>query len=135
MQDTLAAFLRGIRRRHAGAARPRGRRDRIDSTRRQVETTPWFGMLLRALHDRKQQIEAGRLWQRTQLELCLAGVASQPLNQMIEIVDRERQLGRADWMERRLAAWSGESWHPTFAFRFGSPRAKWRIRLAATFGT
>ena len=139
MQDTLAAFLRGVRHRHAGAEWPRGRKTaayRIDSTRRQVDTASWFGMLLvRALHGRKQQIEAGRLWQRTQLELCLAGVASQPLNQMIEIVDRERQLGRADSTGRRLVAWSGESWHPTFAFRFGSPRAKWRIRLAATFGT
>ena len=34
MQDTLAAFLRGLRRRHAGAERPRGRRvpDRLDPT-------------------------------------------------------------------------------------------------------
>ena len=92
-------------------------------------------LLVRALHGRKQQIEAGRLWQRTQLELCLAGVASQPLNQMIEIVDLERQLGGADAMARRLASWSGESWHPTFAFRFGIAARQCRIRLTETFGT
>ena len=92
----------------------------VESTRHQVDTAAWFGMVLvRSLHDRRQQIEAGRLWQRAQLELTLAGIASQPLNQMIERVDREKQLGRADAMARRLAAWSGDRWLATFAFRFG----------------
>ncbi len=97
----------------------------IDSTRSQVDSAPWFGLLLvRELHDRRQQIEAGRLWQRIQLELTAAGLASQPLNQMIEVVDRERQLGRDASMARRLASCSGTGWHATFAFRFGHASRK-----------
>lgn len=92
----------------------------LDSVRRQVATAPWFGMLaVRDLYDRRQQIEAGRLWQRTQLELTAAGIASQPMNQMVEVVDRERQLGRPPEMARRLAGWTSSDWHATFAFRLG----------------
>ena len=92
----------------------------LDSVRRQAGTAPWFGMLaVRDLYDRRQQIEAGRLWQRAQLELTAAGIASQPMNQMVEVVDRERQLGRPDAMARHLANWTGDDWHATFAFRLG----------------
>ena len=92
----------------------------LESVRRQVDTAPWFGILaVRDLYDRRQQIEAGRLWQRAQLELTAAGVASHPLNQMVEVVDRERQLGRPDAMARHLATWTGPGWHATFAFRLG----------------
>ena len=76
-------------------------------------------LAVRDLYDRGQQIEAGRLWQRTQLELTAAGIAAQPMNQMFEVVDRERQLGRPDAMARHLADWTGHDWHATFAFRLG----------------
>ena len=97
----------------------------LDSTRRQVATATGFGMIaVRGLYDRRQQIEAGRLWQRLQLTMTDAGLASQPINQMIEVVDRERQLGRPAAMAERLRAFTGDGWHATFAFRFGHAEAQ-----------
>ncbi|MEO7736183.1 MAG: hypothetical protein ABIY55_34815 [Kofleriaceae bacterium] len=40
-----------------------------------------------------QRIEAGRLWQRLHLEATLHGLAMQPLDQWLEVVDRARQRG------------------------------------------
>ena len=46
----------------------------------------------------------------------------QPLNQPVELVDRERQLGRPPRAEAALAALTGAAeWKPTFAFRMGVP--------------
>jgi nitroreductase len=94
----------------------------LQSTRRQVDSTPWFGMIaVRDLYDRRQQLEAGRLWQRLHLALTAAGLAAQPINQTIELVDRERQTGRAPAAAQALARWTGNDWRATFAFRFGTP--------------
>ena len=92
----------------------------IASTQRQLASAPWFGVIaVRDLYDRRQQIEAGRLWQRLHLELAHAGLAAHPLNQMPEVVDRERQLGQPAAMARTLARFAEPGWSPTFAFRFG----------------
>jgi len=43
-----------------------------------------------------------------------------PLNQPVEMIDRERQLGAEPKAEARLAVVTGdEAWQPTFAFRGG----------------
>jgi hypothetical protein len=46
----------------------------------------------------------------------------QPINQMVEMVDRERQLGKEPRTAQFLAELTGDSnWKPTFAFRLGYP--------------
>ena len=74
-------------------------------------------------------------------------MAMQPLNQPIEMIDRERQTGAGSAWARRVAGLTGEDWQATFAFRAGysptkasaSPRRRLgdvveelvRLRLAA----
>lgn len=107
----------------------------LQSTREQVDHSPGFGLIVvRDLHDRRQQLEAGRLWQRLHLALTAEGLAAQPINQLPERVDRERQTGQAPATAEALSRWTGRDWHATFAFRFGEasravPRAA-RRRLA-----
>jgi hypothetical protein len=94
----------------------------LSSTEGQVTGAAGFGLILvDDLDDRGAQVAAGRLWQRLHLALTLAGLAAQPLNQLPEMVDRDRQLQRAPGWAARLAAIAGPGGHATFAFRFGRP--------------
>src|ERR1700733_1365199 len=47
------------------------------------------------------------------------GMAMRPLNQPIEMIDRERQLGRAPAWAGRIARLTGDDWQATFSFRAG----------------
>jgi hypothetical protein len=77
---------------------------------------------VRNLDDRAHALRAGRLWQRLHLYATTRGLAMQPINQPVELVDRERQLGRAPEAAGRLATLTESSaWRPTFAFRMGYP--------------
>jgi hypothetical protein len=65
-------------------------------------------------------MEAGRLWQRTHLEATLHGVAMQPMNHHIEIIDYETLNEGKSSVAARLnlgATWTG--WEPIFGFRAG----------------
>lgn len=73
-------------------------------------------------YDRPQALAAGRVWQRLHLEASAAGIAMHPLNQPVEMIDRERQLEKEPVAEARLAAITGNpAWQATFAFRAGYP--------------
>jgi hypothetical protein len=101
----------------------------IDQTRdSQLGTNPVIGLIaVRDLYDRDQALRGGRLWQRLHLQGTLLGLGMQPLNQLPECVDRERQLGKGAAYARTLAGFCGDSqWQPTFAFRLG-----WPTRAAA----
>jgi len=89
----------------------------------QLATASAFGLILvRDLYDRPQAIRAGRLWQRIHLQGTVLGLGMQPLNQLPEMVDRERQTGKPAITAKTLVALSGDAeWHPTFAFRLGFP--------------
>jgi len=94
----------------------------LDATRDvQVATTPLFGLIaVRDLYDRRQTLRAGQRWQRLHLMATARGLAMQPINQPVELVDREHELGREPRAARTLAALTGEEeWRPTFAFRVG----------------
>jgi hypothetical protein len=96
----------------------------LDATRDvHVATAPVFGLIaVRDLYDLPQTLRAGRLWQRMHLWATSQGFAMQPLNQPVEMVDRERQLKREPHMAKVLADLTGEpGWKPTFAFRAGYP--------------
>jgi nitroreductase len=89
----------------------------------QVPSAPVLGLIaVESLYDRAQAIRAGRAWQRMHLYATARGLAMQPINQPVELVDRERQLDREPLAARALARVVGDpKWKPTFAFRFGFP--------------
>ncbi|THD48593.1 MAG: hypothetical protein E7774_02865 [Bradyrhizobium sp.] len=93
----------------------------LDQTRNvQLATAPVAGLIaVRDRYDRPSAIEAGRIWQRLHLDATLRGIALQPLNQPIEMIDRERQTGAGSAWARRVAGLTGEDWQATFAFRAG----------------
>ena len=84
-------------------------------------TAPAFGMILvRDRLDMASAIAAGRAWQRLHLVLTAQGLAGQPLNQPIEMIDRRQMLGRNDDFGSALAALArAKGWEPTFVFRLG----------------
>lgn len=96
----------------------------IDQTRdAQLGSRPLIGLIaVKDLYDREGALRAGRLWQRLHLQGTLFRLGMQPLNQLPECVDRERQLGRPSIFRKMLADFSGDAaWQPTFAFRVGWP--------------
>jgi hypothetical protein len=87
-------------------------------------TAPAFGMILvRDRLDMASAIAAGRAWQRLHLALTAQGLAAQPLNQPVEMIDRHQMLGRSDEFGPGLARLARtEGWEPTFVFRLGYAR-------------
>jgi hypothetical protein len=53
------------------------------------------------------------------LSATARGLAMQPLNQPIEMIDRERQTGQGDQWAKRIARQTGDEWQATFSFRAG----------------
>ncbi len=94
----------------------------LASTERQVLEAAGFGVIVvDALDDRRAQVAAGRLWQRLHLAFTAEGLAAQPMNQVPEMVDRDRELGRgALWRDRMLQFVESDG-SVTFAFRYGWP--------------
>ncbi|HEX4994591.1 MAG TPA: twin-arginine translocation signal domain-containing protein [Methylomirabilota bacterium] len=95
-----------------------------DATRDvQVPSSALFGLIaVRDLYDRPQALRVGQRWQHLHLMATARGLAMQPVNQPVEMVDRERELGQAPRAALALAALTGEAgWKPTFAFRAGVP--------------
>ena len=97
----------------------------LSSTRATLNATPVLGLLtVRDLYDKPQTLYAGRVWQRLHLWATANGLAAQPVNQMLEVVDRERQLKQSAQMASVLDELTRDSaWRPTFAFRLGYPNS------------
>jgi hypothetical protein len=94
----------------------------IDTTRDvHTATASLFGMILVSDRlDMAQSIAAGRAWQRLHLAATAQGIAAQPLNQPVEMIDRHHMLGRQDEFGPALATFTRASgWEPTFVFRLG----------------
>lgn len=85
--------------------------------------TPLFGLIaVRDRYDQQQNLRAGRIWQRTHLWATAQGLAAQPINQAVEVVDRERTLHKEPREVGLLTELTGEAaWQPTFMFRMGYP--------------
>ena len=98
----------------------------LDQTRNvQLPTAPVAGLIaVRDRTDRSGAIAAGRAWQRLHLDATLRGMALQPLNQPIEMIDRERQTGSGSAWAQRVAGLTGEDWQATFAYRAGYSSTK-----------
>lgn len=85
-----------------------------------LATAPMTGIL--AVRDRyaiTDNLAAGRAWQRLHLWGTTRGLAMHPMNQPIEVADRDKQLARPSPITDRLAALTGDGWQPTFSFRLG----------------
>lgn len=95
-----------------------------DTQHVQLATAPLLGVIaVRDPYDRPTALAAGRLWQRLHLLLVNRGLAAQPLNQPIEWMDRERQLGKRPQTAKALVKMMPNgSWVPTFVFRAGYAR-------------
>ncbi|MFP3944732.1 MAG: Acg family FMN-binding oxidoreductase [Alphaproteobacteria bacterium] len=89
-----------------------------------LATAPVTGFLaVRSLYDIPQTLDAGRLWQRVHLWAASKGIAMHPLNQPLEVADRELYLRREPDTGRTLEHLTGDpAWKPTFAFRAGYPK-------------
>lgn len=86
-------------------------------------TAASFGAIsVRDAADRAQLLEAGRLWQRIQLLATAHGLGFQPLDQLLELADRERELGLRPDAEPRLARLTDASFRPVMTFRLGWPQ-------------
>lgn len=95
----------------------------LDATRDvHVPTAAAFGVFaIRDLYSKPLNLSVGEHWQRLHLWATGKGLAAQPLNQPLEMVDyATAQPTRAhpDW---RLNGFFGKGWHPTFCFRIGYP--------------
>ena len=90
-----------------------------------VATAAAFGIL--AARDRDspaQRISAGRLWERMHLWATTQGLAMQPLNQLPERADRERQLNAEPRFGSALKDMLGDpGWQALMPFRLGYPGA------------
>ena len=87
----------------------------------QLASAPLTGLIaVKDRYDREATIAAGRVWQRLHLGATARGLALQPLNQPIEMIDRERQTGQGNAWARRIARLTGDDWQATFAFRAGA---------------
>jgi len=91
-----------------------------------LEKSQVFGLIMvRDLHDQVQNLRAGRLWQRLHLWATTKELAMHPINQSIEMVDREMSLAKPPQTAQVLADLTGDpSWKPTFSFRIGYPIRK-----------
>jgi nitroreductase len=99
----------------------------VDTTRDvHTATASVFGMILvQNRLDMAQSIAAGRAWQRLHLAATLQGIAAQPLNQPVEMIDRHHQVGKPDEFGPALTGLApGSGWEPTFVFRLGYPARK-----------
>jgi nitroreductase len=80
-----------------------------------------FGMILvRNRLDMASAIAAGRAWQRLHLLATRQGIAAQPMNQPVEMVDRNAMLNKRDDFGPALSRLANApGWEATFTFRMG----------------
>jgi hypothetical protein len=88
-----------------------------------VPTAAAFGIL--AVHDgmnNAQRLQCGQVWQRIHLFDTTQGLAMQPLNQMCERADRERQLGIEPVFGKAVSELIVDNqWQGIMPFRLGYP--------------
>ncbi|MDQ0273908.1 Acg family FMN-binding oxidoreductase [Cytobacillus purgationiresistens] len=97
----------------------------LKSTRQtHVPTAAAFGLLtIKELTDHESQLRAGRIWQRIHLQGANDGLGLHPLNQPMEMRDREIQLGsKTHNFKKKLTELSRHSTgEAIFLFRIGYP--------------
>jgi hypothetical protein len=86
-------------------------------------SAPLIGFIaVRDRYDQEQCLQAGRTWQRAHLLATARNLAARPCNESVEIVDRERALGKPAAHTGLLNQITGDpTWQPTFVFYTGYP--------------
>jgi nitroreductase len=89
-----------------------------------MSSAPLIGIIaVRDRYDREQCLKAGRLWQRAHLLATVHGLAGRPCNEAVEMIDREKALGKPARQAGLLAGITGgAAWEPTFVFTMGYPQ-------------
>lgn len=120
---TLPPFLRIMAKMMPAPGEAAANQYWIDNTREMhLGTAPVLAQIaVRDLYDRQQAMDAGRLWQRLHLWATGHGLAMHPVNQAVEMVDRERERRRPATYAKALAGLTGDDWQATFNFRIGYP--------------
>ncbi len=87
----------------------------------QVPTASALGMILvKNRLDMASAIAAGRAWQHLHLLATTEGIAAQPMNQPVEMVDRNAMLKKPDSYAAALTKLANApGWEATFTFRLG----------------
>ncbi len=95
----------------------------LSSTRdNQVATAGAYGIIAaRDSHDNVMRLKGGRLYQRMSLSATVDGMATQPMNQMLERAERESVLGIEPSFGNALADLTGKDWQALILFRIGYP--------------
>jgi nitroreductase len=75
-----------------------------------------------------QRIQTGRIWQRMHLWATTKGLATQPLNQVPERIDREQSAGLSPEFTHAMAHLLPSGWRPIMTFRIGYPTADALLR-------
>jgi nitroreductase len=90
-----------------------------------LPTASLFGLIVaRDPWDRRQALLAGSAWQRLHLNATALGLVAQPLNQLPEMIDRQRQRGQpASFARGADGLLDDPALRPTFAFRIGRAEA------------
>jgi len=86
-------------------------------------SAPLIGIVaVRDRYDQEQCLRAGRIWQRAHLLATARGLAGRPCNEAVELVDREKALGKPAKQAGVLGDIVGDAtWQPTFVFYMGTP--------------
>jgi hypothetical protein len=95
----------------------------LDATRqRHTPTAAAYGIVaVRDARDQVQQLEGGRLLQRTHLWTTREGLALHHMNQVTERADREEQLSIAPRFGKALDQLLPSGWQALSTFRIGHP--------------
>jgi hypothetical protein len=84
-------------------------------------SAPLIGMIaVRDRYEQAQCLHAGCVWQRSHLLATARGLAGRPCNELVEMVDHERALGKPASRMTLLNEITGDAtWQPTFVFYMG----------------
>ncbi|RXZ79950.1 twin-arginine translocation signal domain-containing protein [Paenibacillaceae bacterium] len=97
----------------------------LNSTRKtHTPTAAAYGLLaVRDAGSKEERLRAGRIWQRIHLKGTSEGLAMHPLNQPIEMRDREIQLGSgsSQYGQQLGNLMNDAGWEVLFLFRIGYP--------------
>jgi len=87
-------------------------------------SAPLIGFIaVRDRYTHEQCLQAGRIWQRAHLLATARGLAARPCNEIVEMVDHERALGRPAARVALLNELTADfTWQPTFVFYMGYPK-------------
>jgi len=84
-------------------------------------SAPLIGMIaVRDRYEQEQCLHAGRVWQQSHLLATARGLVGRPCNELVEMVDHERALGKPASRMALLNEITGDAtWQPTFVFYMG----------------